>query len=121
MLIFKDQAIYEQVVFDSTTNAREKFRASILAMKHTTYSEYAKVNNISIASSLIDDDYFADIVNKDRIVQIGNFIFKINIQSKSVYVLPAKDVANYNDLITENIKNKAIRVFSTEDDVLTWI
>lgn len=63
------------------------------------------------------DDFLPTILNEDKIVQIGKWIIKVDIQNEKVFVLSEENEKFYNDL-KENINNKNIYVFSTEDDVL---
>jgi hypothetical protein len=64
------------------------------------------------------DDFLGQLLNEDGIIQIGNFIYKVNLQSQKVFVLPATNSSEYQDLVNENKSNKNIRQFTTNDDVI---
>jgi hypothetical protein len=67
---------------------------------------------------LLGDDDLAQILNEDWIVQIGDYLYRVNKPTELVYVLPASNVSEYQDLVNENVANKNIRKFSTEEDVV---
>ncbi len=120
-LIFSSSKRYEEIVFDFTAGAREKFRSSVTNMSHTTFAEDIKQNSITLNNSLITDDYFADLLNKDRVIQIGKHLYKVNMQEESVFVIEANLPNAYADVVAENTENKAVHVFSTHDNVLQLV
>lgn len=58
-------------------------------------------------------------MNPDGVVEIGENIIRINLVKEKVYVLNKKHIGSYNDLLAENVSNKKILVFSTDQEVLT--
>lgn len=70
---------------------------------------------------LIGDDYLASILNEDWIVQIGDYLYRVNIPNEKVFVLPVKHIDQYDQLVEENLKNSNIMVFSTDDDVIELV
>lgn len=116
MLIFKDSEIYSKLVsHELDNNLRLAFEKTILEMEHLTYFEKIKKDAVQ---DLIEDDFLSKILNEDRIVQIGAFIYKISLIDSSVFVLPAENIEEYGDLVNENIENENIRVYSTFENVI---
>jgi hypothetical protein len=87
-------------------------------LKYTSYAERLSFDKSSESDDLLGDDDLAQILNEDWIVQIGDYLYRVNKPTESVYVLPASNVSQYEDLVNENKSNKNIRKFSTEDDVV---
>ncbi|MFP4293536.1 MAG: hypothetical protein ACLFQ0_18030 [Cyclobacteriaceae bacterium] len=67
---------------------------------------------------LIEDEYISSLMNQDGILQIGEYLFKINVNQELVYALHESNKRHYNDLVGENEESKKIMIFSTNDDVL---
>jgi hypothetical protein len=117
-LAFKTIEDYERVVNNPTEELRAAFMKAADGLSgFTSYGESLRSRGEEVAS-LIEDEYFASIVNADLAVQIGEHIFRVNPPAEKVYVLPAANASQYQDLVSENIANKSIRVFSTGDSVL---
>ncbi|MEE4001622.1 hypothetical protein V1T75_14850 [Tenacibaculum sp. FZY0031] len=132
-LIFLTSEDYERFISSSTiTNnetlsnkSLEKSKSTKLDIKfelssqdYISYSKYIAENNLE---NLIKDEILSEILNQDQIVQIGKFLYKLNLIEEKVYVLPAKYDSQYSDLVIENINNKNILVFSTSDEVIKII
>ena len=67
--------------------------------------------------SLYGSEFLQNILNSDHLVIIGDYIFKINMNTEHVYVLDLSDIDYIGDLIDENITDGYIQEFSTDDDV----
>lgn len=68
---------------------------------------------------LIDtNDFITTLINSDGLIQIGEYVFKIDLQSETCFVLESKYQAEIADLIIGNTQNERIMTFSTSDDVL---
>jgi hypothetical protein len=117
MLIFESIDDYKKVVNDPSDESKAKFLNEVANLKHTTYAELLSLKK-SESNDLLGDDDLAQILNEDWIVQIGDYLYRVNKPTESVYVLPASNVDQYEDLVNENKSNKNIRKFSTEDDVI---
>lgn len=65
----------------------------------------------------IEDEFLSCILNQDRIIQIRNYIYRIDKENETVFALHVDKIRDYNDLLNENISNPNILKFSTEDDV----
>ena len=68
-------------------------------------------------SNIIDDNFLSVVLNSDQVIQIKNYLYRINKTSNKVFVLHKNFCNFYLDLINENTTNEKILVFSTEDDV----
>lgn len=118
MLIFSTTEDYKKIVNDPSKEIRLDFSNKVKKLQHTTYAEHLALSKAKNNYDLIDDDDLSQILNKDCIVQIGDYLYRINKPNESVYVLPAKNISEYHDLVNENKKNENIRKFSTSEDVL---
>lgn len=60
--------------------------------------------------------FLSDILNTDKVVIIGNWIVRLELENDRALVLNKTNSSQYNDLITGNTNNPNILSFSTEDD-----
>ncbi|WP_299761903.1 hypothetical protein [uncultured Pontibacter sp.] len=72
-------------------------------------------------ASLFEDDFFASMVSPQGIIQIGEWVFKIDLRREKVYALPASETSLVANLKQAQPSHDKIRVFSTSDDVLDMI
>jgi hypothetical protein len=70
---------------------------------------------------LIEDEYISSLMNEDGVLQIGQYLFKINVNQELVFALNESDKNHYDELVAENDKNEKIMVFTTSDDVLPML
>ncbi len=114
MLIFNSSNDYAKYVNnpDSITTISLTNRTKIL--NFNSYSNLESKNE----NDIVQDEDLASILNEDAIIQIGDYLYRVNVPQESVYVLPASNIDEYDDLVNENILNKNIRKLSTEDDVI---
>jgi hypothetical protein len=118
MLIFKTTEDYNKVVNNPTEKERSVFISKVKGMKHTTYAEKLAITKSGESDDLIGDEYMSTILNEDWIVQIGDYLYRVNKPTESVYVLPAANIDEYQDLVDENKSNPHIRKFSTLENVI---
>lgn len=126
-LAFASVADYKRAVDQPSKETKEQLARKIAALKG--FTSFAQKQNSSTARQvdresvklLIEDEYFASILNANLVVQIGDQIFHINPSAERVYVLPAAYENEYSDLVNENTRNPHIRTFSTNDDVIEAI
>lgn len=118
MLIFNSTTDYGLVMSNNSKEVKSKFQKELLKMQFTSYAESISTGKTLGNNNLIGDDDLAQILNSDWIVQIGNYLYRVNKPTESVFVLPSSHVSQYQDLVNENLTNKNIRKFSTEDDVI---
>lgn len=126
-LAFASIADYERAVDQPSEQTKAQFVGMVAALKG--FTSFAQKPNSSPTlktspdkvASLVRDEYFASILNSDLVVQIGNYIFRINPSTKSVYALSSVDEKEYGDLVAENTRKPHVRKFSTGDNVLELI
>ncbi|MFN6084135.1 MAG: hypothetical protein ACK476_04315, partial [Fluviicola sp.] len=116
MLVFKTVEDYEKVVDNPTESIRKTFLSKVSKMNHITHFENMKLQKSNI--DIFGDEYISQILNNDWIVQIGDYLYRVNKELGKVFVLPAANISEYNDLVAENKNNPNIRRFSTDDSVI---
>lgn len=122
MLIFESVECFEKSIEFQTAENRKNLLNYLSKLKYNKYLTSNNIRNkIGNDSLLVMDDFLGQLLNEDGIVQIGSFIYKVNIQSQQVYVIPSEYSTEYQDLVNENILNKHIRQYSTNDEVLQLV
>lgn len=126
-LAFASIEDYRRAVDQPSEETRSQLARTIAALKGFTSfaqrqsSATARQGYPGQVALLIQDEYFASILNSNLVVQIGDSIIRVSPSKERVYVLPAANEKDYRDLILGNARNKKIRVFSTNEDVLDAI
>jgi hypothetical protein len=119
MLVFESVESYEKSIEFQTAEKREKLLSEISKLNFKNYfsveHSVSKSGNDSVQEM---DDFFGQLLNEDGIIQIGDYIYKVNLQSEKVFVLPVSNLSEYQDLVNENKSNDNIRQFTTNDDVI---
>ena len=65
------------------------------------------------------DDDLGKLLNVDGVVILGDYAVKVDVAKQRVFVSTETNLAsNYEDLIAGNTSNKAVKAFSTEEDVV---
>ena len=114
MLIFKTVEDYERIVNNPSEEILTDFSSKVSKMDHTTILEKSSSNELN-------DEFLSKILNKDYVVQIGEYLYKVNKPAEKVFVLPASCLSEYNDLVTENKLNKNLLEFTTDQDVIALV
>ena len=114
-LVIKSVDAYEALISSDEVSKKE-FLNSVEEMPFTTHNEVLKIEKSTL--DLIGSEFLSSILNKDLVVQIGDYLYKINPESHKVFVLPAINAKEYSDLVNENKLNPNVRQFSTDDNVL---
>ena len=115
IMIFNTTDEYDQLINKSENEQKielEKIR------KQPFISKFEKQKKEKALSNEINDEFLLSILNEDNIVQIGRFLYKLNISEEKVYVLSASKIDEYSDLVAENLSNKNIRKFSMNENVI---
>jgi hypothetical protein len=132
-LKFNDLSYYEKVVEDQDLNLKEQLNEQIsgtqnfISLRRFYEDKNARQQYLSKSGrqyakeNPVEDDFLASILNPDGVVQIGEWIFKVNLEKEVVLALNQKHAALYQDLVEENIDREQIYVYNTHDDVLTLI
>lgn len=66
------------------------------------------------------DEFLSSILNADKVVQIGEWLFKLDLESKVVRALNEDNIDVYSDLVND-VENEFIYNYSSEEDVLDLI
>lgn len=115
MLIFKSTDDYEKVVNNTNQESQRQFISTIQKLNFESYAE--KQENVKLGSSNCDS-FFAEIINSDGVVQIGDNVYKVDLSNGIVGVINSTNISEYTDLVSLNATNKNIRRFTTQDDVI---
>ncbi|MFM6994522.1 MAG: hypothetical protein ACKOWO_05320 [Sediminibacterium sp.] len=100
--------------FDSLINISDvDMINSIRNLDYVSYDEGLS----STDSNTISDSFLSVVLNSDQVIQIKNYIYKVNKSSNKVFALHKNNFSSYEDLVNENTTNNKILEFSTEDDV----
>ena len=124
LLVFKTTEDYRNVVDNSSPEQMVKFMSEVKAMTNfTSYDKqyFSKNPSVLVDSTLINSDFLKTILNKDAAVQIGNYIYKIDIANEKVFALHASHEDQYVDVVNGNTSNPNVQSFSTGDNVLDLI
>lgn len=109
MLVLNTVDDFDQLIELST----EDFNQTLKDLDYMSYIETLNVNEVNI----IEDGFLSVVLNKNLVVQIQNYIYLVNKASSKVFALHKDNFSSYPDLIAENISNKYVLEFSTEDNV----
>ena len=121
-LVFKSVDDYKKVIDNPTEETIKKFKFAVNNFSNfKSYHELKNELNIKNSDDLFNDPYFEAILNTDKAIQIGDYIYRINPKKEQVYVLASKFNSEYLDLVNENIANTNIKVYSTGDNVLELV
>ncbi len=116
-LIFETPDAYKKIAESPENEIRTRFVEMVKKMDHISLAEKLTQSQNQL-ESVPNDPYFAQILNEDKAVQIGNYLYHINKENTKVYVLDAHYTSEYKDLVSEQTSNAHIREFSTNDEVL---
>ncbi len=115
LLIFNTSLDYENAI--TNISDERTFINNLNSLGYTSYTEEL-INQGTTAIDLIKDNILSAVLNKDRVVQIGQYLYKVNMQLDKIFVLPTANISEYLDLINENKLNKNIKEYSATDDVI---
>lgn len=118
MLIFKYVQDYELLVNDPSEELVVEFLDYISNMEHKTQADYLSTLTQKELDSIDYDEYLSKILNEDCIVQIGEYLYKVNTATEKVYVMHEKFIEDYEQLVEENLDAGKVQEFSTGDDVI---
>lgn len=88
-------------------------------MSFVSYSE--KLSNLENTENEINEPFLEQILNEDKAIQIGDFIYKLNLGIEKAFVLPVAFKDEYNDLVAENTNNKHIEKYSSNESVIELV
>ena len=91
--------------------------------KETTFVSMNKFLQASQEESILKDTYneveVAHLLNAEGVIQIGEWIIRVDKANEKVFVLNQTQESQYNDLLSGNTSNVNLKVYSTDDDVLS--
>ena len=67
------------------------------------------------------DEFLESILNENNIVEIGDYLYRINLLTEKVYVMSSDYESDLIDLVSEDITNTNIMEFTTGDDVIDLV
>lgn len=137
-LVFPSIGAYRQMLTNSNPEEKEAFIQAVLSDKSykpaAGSAKFREGGNqrgrlILTGDSTLDDDindvitstFLSAVLNADGIVQIGNYLFNVDLANERCYAMHSSYTANssnYNDLLNANTGNPNLFNFSTDDDVL---
>jgi len=85
-------------------------------VKHVNESSFNSFGKSNPESTLFDDDFMNAILDKNKIVKIGDWFIKINPETEKVLALSSTEESAYEGLLLETSRD--IKIFATEDDVI---
>jgi hypothetical protein len=112
-LVFPTIADYRTAVDNPSLIAETALITTINA-----FANFTSLNEQFVNDTLFGKGIFPTLLNADGIVQIGEYIIKVNMLKKKVFVLPLRLVTQYSYLVSEDTIHATIKTFSTTDDVL---
>lgn len=113
-LVFETAEDYE-ALFENSNTTDEKIR---VAAARVGFSENARM---SAVEDTLYPEVLQQILNSDKIVEIGDWLIKVDVLNEQVLVLPTKHEDQYADLASSNLSNSNILVYSTGDEVLEML
>ncbi len=125
-LSFDSKSDYEQVFSDhAIIKSKESMQGDFVSLKSTIENFDSEKN--ARKGQRLEDTLYADygilpkILNRDKIVKIGDYLIKVDLHTETVLVLESKYRDQYKDLAASNMDNENIMTFSTDDEVLTLL
>lgn len=112
-----------KMIFDSFESFRNMLEDDALMEDFYQETSLLRVNSSDKyfrLASFDDDDsieFFDQLLDQNKMVSIGDYTFRIDLPSESVYVVPFGSPLE-NSLIQEDYAAKGVMKFSTDDDVL---
>ena len=120
MLIFESIELFEKTVSDLDDKKQEDFLKQISSLTFNNYFSSAPTPLPMGQSATQEmDEFLGQLLNEDGVIQIGAYLFKIDLKKEQVFVLPTSyKQTDYKDLVQGNLQNQHLMVYSTGDDVL---
>lgn len=115
-LDFPTLSSYEYAVEDPTQRRIQEVIDRMEDLNHKGYNTVLENTNRAEEQT---DLFISKILSEDRTVQIGPYVFRVNIEDEIVLVMHESNMEQYIDLVHENYDEATMLLFSTEDDVLT--
>lgn len=102
-------------------NEDESFSATDAVIAHAQKLPFESYAALEKKPMNFDSEFIDAILNKDRIVKIGKWFIKINVQTEQVYALSDEFERYYSVLLTDNPSHRHIYQFTTHQNVLDYL
>jgi hypothetical protein len=116
-LVFADRTVWETTInqlANTTTDELESLKE--FERNNTGYTSLRSVNETNAnVSEDYDDELISTLLNAQGIVQINNYIVKVDVANEKVYVVDKEENVN---LLNTNPTASQVMVFGTDEDVL---
>jgi len=117
LLSFASNEDYEKAISVNNDGKHSKILETIKNLQFERYASQAVEKTSNDVEHM--DEILAQLLNSDGAIQIGRYIYKIDIQKDSVYAIDSKyKDSHYKELINGNTNNKLVVGFSTDEEVL---
>jgi hypothetical protein len=110
VLKFSTLAVYQQYA-DNTLNQDD---ISSLAASSSSLTTLAELPNAE--DDTLNPEFIQTILNTDKIVQLGDFLVKIDLENHQALAIAANASNAYSILTANNTTASGVMVFSDEDD-----
>jgi len=121
-LAFATVADYRRVVDQPTEATRAQWARTLAAQRGFVSLAQRQPSpgrgGAGSRAGLVRDEYFAGILNPAGVVQIGEWIIRVDAAAEKVYALAVANAGEYRDLVAGNTRNAHVQQFTTGDDVL---
>jgi len=114
----EDKTDAERSAFISFLNSTKDYNSLRKSYSKTKQTSAGRVLGTKETEVVESNEFLSTILNEDGLIAIGEYYFKINLNSEKVFVLPLKNESEFDDLKQENVANQNILIFATDDDVL---
>jgi hypothetical protein len=85
-------------------------------------SSYTIKGRITSDTLPFEDEYLANFLTPEGVIEVGDYVFKINMPEEKVFVLHKDNIGSHlTDLYNENVIKDIVFEFSTNDEILTLL
>ena len=128
MLVFKTRDVFDvynsqldEVAKGTTLSnhlAQKETKLNFLSMRAASQKSISLPGGRTMADQGIEDEYLASMLSPEGLVQIGEWIFKLDMPNKKCYALAQKDEILLGEMKKAAPFSDKIQAFSTDDEVL---
>lgn len=108
---FNSIEVYDKTIVDLS---KEK---TLDDLKQINENPLSNLKRSSDLNEELYDDFLLSILNEDKIVQIGQWIIKVDMENEIVSVISEDNIDLIKNMV-DDVENENIYKFTTEDDVL---
>lgn len=115
--VFSSIEEYESLFSDQNTIDE---KANKIATRFGTYPEKARLSAWGTQDTLYPE-FLQKILNDDHVVQIGEWLIKIDLIAKHSLALNVEFQDQYKDLVSNNLSNPNILVYHLDEEILPML